>query len=72
VSLKGETKLRGFIGQLAHLRPESAGRYGDVAGAEAEAVRAIGESFCHFRCALPEPVDTLLTGTWPVMVFQCR
>jgi hypothetical protein len=48
VSLKGETKLRGFIGQLAHLRPESAGRYGDVAGAEAEAVRPIGESFLSF------------------------
>src|SRR5882724_1771848 len=34
---KGETKLRGFVGQLANLRRESAGRNGDVAGADAEA-----------------------------------
>src|SRR5215831_12843449 len=34
---KGEAKLRGFVGQLADLRRQSAGRNGDVAGADAEA-----------------------------------
>src|SRR5262245_10550208 len=34
---QGKTKLRGLVGQLANLRRQSAGRNGDVPGADAEA-----------------------------------
>src|SRR6266567_824063 len=56
---KGETKLRGLVGQLANLRRESAGRNGDVAGADAKApwrvddanraqkIFQVGERFAH-------------------------